>query len=467
MNRRNLLAALSSSSAVGLAGCAGLVSTDSDSEASSGGSAAPPNDTPTPSPQISSWSEELLDGLSYRVNVTVQLNGAQRLLVTKGTPNSEAIATINSSGEHTVVGPDTNHGPIEAGRTLWLVRPRESSDINASVGSFFVGSQEQATFPLHLRGLSGSTDPELEGGETVSREFYQGSGSDRRLLTLNVPVVLDQYYRSRLRTRNYGAYVSDTYDDQYIQNIVNEFEDFGERQNLNDGGIISEMMSFVQNLEYTTDKVSAGYNEYPKYPIETLVDREGDCEDSSILLSSMLDQFGYGSVLLIFEDQQHAAVGVAGDTSIEGTYYEQDGQRYYYTETTAPGYSIGQLPSSMEVGDPELAPVNNSGVLVFSYAVDTPSDGGASVEITMRNVGDGTGSAQAQVAFQDRSQQRVASEVSDSTRLRPSEEHTVTLNLSPPDDQALRAEVGVVMDGTLQDRLRSEYREPVESGNMG
>ncbi|MDS0258916.1 copper amine oxidase [Haloarcula sp. S1CR25-12] len=278
---------------------------------------------------------------------------------------------------------------------------------------------------------------------------------------------LDQYYRKRLRTPNYGAYVSDTYDDQYIQNIVGAFEDFGDRQNLNDVGIINEMMEFVQNLQYTTDEVSAGYNEYPKYPIETLVDKEGDCEDSSILLSSMLDQFGYGSVLLIFKNQQHAAVGVAGDPDLEGTYYEQGGQRYYYTETTAPGYRIGQLPPDMEVGNPEITPVNDSGVLVFSYAVDTPSEGGASVEITMRNVGDGTGSAKAQAAFKNRSQQRVVSAVSDATQLSPNEEHTVTLDLEPPDDQDLRAEVGVVMDGILQDRLRSEFREPVDSGNMG
>jgi len=426
-----------------------------------------PRTTPKPDPTVSAWSEEWLQGSSYRVTVTLQLDGAQKVVVTKGNSSGETVKTITSNGEYTIAGPNSDYGAAELGEMFWVSRPRESMEINEPVDSFMVGTQEQASFPLHLRGLSGSTDPELGDKETLSRTFNQDTERGGRSLSLQVPEVLYQYYKNRLRTPDYGAYVSDTYDDQYIQGIVGEFKDFGDRRDLNDVDIINEMMGFVQNLEYTSDRVSAGYNEYPKYPVETLVDREGDCEDSSILLASMLDQFGYGSVLLIFKDQQHMAVGVAGEEGIEGTYYEQNGRRYYYTETTAAGWNIGELPSDMEVGNPELAPVNNIGVLVFSYVVDTPSEGGASVEVTMRNVGDGAGDAKAQVAFKNKDQQRVVSAVSDSTRVEPTEEHTVTLDLTPPDDQPLRAEVGVVMDGMLQDRLRSEFREPVGPDNMG
>jgi len=463
MNRRNLLAALSSSTTLGLAGCAGLLSNNDDSTTSEGTQPS----TKELNPQVSAWTEEWLGNSGYRVSVTVQLNGAQQVVVTKGTSSGEVVKRITSDGKYTIAGSNSDYGIVELGEMFQVSRPRESIEINEPVDSFIVGSQEEVSFPVYLRGLRGSTDPNLKDSGTLSRTFDHDTRQGSRLLSLEVPNVLYEYYQDRLRTPNYGSYVSDTYDDQYIQSIVSEFEDFGERQNLNDVDIINEMMGFVQNLEYTLDKVSAGYNEYPRYPLETLVDREGDCEDSSILLASMLDQFGYGSVLLLFEDQQHAAVGVAGESGIEGAYYEQDGQRYYYTETTAPGYGIGQLPPDMEVGNPEVVSINNSGVLVFSYVVNTPSEGGASVEVTMRNVGDGTGSAKTQVAFKDKDQQRVVSAVSDATQLRPNEEHTVTLNLTPPDDQALRAEVGVVMDGTLQDRLRSEFREPVEMGNMG
>ena len=114
------------------------------------------------------------------------------------------------------------------GRILFLVRPTESElegmDTVETVGSFSVGSQKQPTFPLHLRGLRGSTDPNLETSGMISRTFKSQSGAGPTALSLKIPEVLYQYYKNRDRTRKYGAYVSDTYDDQYIKGIVSEFE---------------------------------------------------------------------------------------------------------------------------------------------------------------------------------------------------------------------------------------------------
>jgi len=464
MNRRNLLAALSSSSAVGLAGCTGLVSSDSDSESSSG-SGSTQGTTQEPNPQVS-WSEEWIEGSSYRVNVTVQLDGAEEILVKKGSIGGETVGTITSGGEHTVFGPNTEAGAVESLQSIALVRPRESG-VNQPVGTFVVGSQVQIEYPVHLGGLSGNTFPNFENETTLSRTFIQQPGDQQgRVLSLEVPEGLYRYYKNRERTRNYGAYVSDTYDDQYIENIVGEYEEFGNQQGLADYEVINEMMRFVQNLEYTSDQVSAGYNEYPKYPVETLVDREGDCEDSAILLASMLEEFGYGTVLLKFLDQQHMAVGIAGDPGLGGTYYEQNGRRYYYTETTAPGWGIGELPPDMEVGNPTLSPINDSGVLVFSYAVNA-TEGGAAVEVFMSNVGDGTGTGQVEVAFENENRETVASGSTESRQLNPEEEYTTTLNMLPPDDQTLRANITGRMNGNVQYTLQSEWRDPVSPPSDG
>jgi hypothetical protein len=458
MNRRNLLAALSSSTAAGLAGCTGVLSNDSDSASSS---STTQRNTPEPDPTVSSWSEEWLRGSNYRVNVTVQLDGTEQILIKKGSMRGETADTITSSGEHTVAGPNTEVGTVEPLQSIWLVRPRQSDRIDQPVDSFIVGSQQQLTYPLHLGGLRGNTFPDAENTTTLSRTYTHEINGETRLLSLEIPDGLYQYYANRDRTRNYGAYVSESNDDQYIQSIVDEFEAFGEQRGLSDFGIINEMMKFVQNLEYTTDQVSDGYNEYPKYPVETLVDQGGDCEDTCILLASMLEQFGYGTVLLIFEDQQHMALGLAGEAGIEGTYYEQGGRRYYYTETTSPGWRVGQLPSNMEVGNPTLAPINDSAVLVFSYVVNTSTEGGASVEIYMRNAGDGTGEAQAEIAFENRNGETVVSERTDSRQLSPDEEYTTTVHMLPPSEQTLRANVSVLLDGRVHNTLQSEYQEPI------
>ena len=95
---------------------------------------------------------------------------------------------------------------------------------------------------------------------------------------------------------------------------------------------------FVQQLEYKSD----GDWEYPKYPIETLYDKGGDCEDTSLLLCGIIRSMGYGSVLVLLDG--HCAVGVQGG-NLNGRYYELDGKKYFYVETTAKGWRIGEMPA--------------------------------------------------------------------------------------------------------------------------
>ena len=112
------------------------------------------------------------------------------------------------------------------------------------------------------------------------------------------------------------------------------------------------IMSFVQSLKYTEDNLTAGYGEYPKYPIETLIDQSGDCEDSSVLLISLVESLGYETALILIPDAWegygHAAVGI-NLTGASGLYYilnegGEDEIGYYYAETTAPGWKLGEMP---------------------------------------------------------------------------------------------------------------------------
>ena len=51
---------------------------------------------------------------------------------------------------------------------------------------------------------------------------------------------------------------------------------------------------------------------------------------------------GYKVALIFLPYEEHAAVGVAGPFS--GSYYEVDGVKYFYLETTGEGFRIGQIP---------------------------------------------------------------------------------------------------------------------------
>jgi predicted transglutaminase-like cysteine proteinase len=114
---------------------------------------------------------------------------------------------------------------------------------------------------------------------------------------------------------------------------------------------VSFVLSFVQSIEYVTDDVSVGQPEYWRYPVETLYDHEGDCEDKAFLFASIMEAMDYDAVILIYSD--HAAAGV--DVDARGSYYDYGGTKYYYCETTGTGWEVGDMPDEYDTA--HVAPV--------------------------------------------------------------------------------------------------------------
>lgn len=448
MRRRKFVAAVAGTSA--LSGCLNQIGPNNE-PATDRPTQNEPTDTPPPASV--SWSETWTSGEKYAVTMTVEMRGSDQVSVT--TMTGDQVATITSSGTHEIAGKGTEYGTAEHG-----------TQFNAATGSqqlgfHIVGSQEQPSLPAFLQGLSGKTFPNKQSEKTYTREFQQSAHGVETTFTAEIPSNLYNYYKDRLRTPEYGAYVADRYDRAYIQSITDSLERYGEENDLTARQIVDHAVAIVQGMEYTSDKAGTGYNEYPKYPVETLVDRGGDCEDTCILLSAMLKELGYGVVLLLMPDANHMAVGVAGEESIDGTYYEKDGTRYYYVETTGEGWNVGEVPDSIENTQAELVQVRDYPVLAFSYAVSVPSSGGVNVEVLVANVGTSTATNGAvQMEFHDKSGNRVATQRESLPNLDPRSETTLNMSLSPPDDRALRARVGVLLDGSTHDMHTSDYRNP-------
>lgn len=165
---------------------------------------------------------------------------------------------------------------------------------------------------------------------------------------LKIPKAAYEYYKTvnRDKIRNYSFYVTDNTDDEYLAGLAEKFKEAAQKKNYSDLDMVKNIILFVQSLEYVDDKVGTGYDEYPKFPLETLADQGGDCEDSAILLASLLRELGYGAVLVQF--QNHMGVGVKGEDTLPGSYYEVDGIHYYYVETTSRGWEIGEIPEQLK-----------------------------------------------------------------------------------------------------------------------
>lgn len=166
---------------------------------------------------------------------------------------------------------------------------------------------------------------------------------------IQIPSGLFEYYRDIPRDPDYAEYVKDPDDDRYLSLLCDKLSEADVKSDWT--GKIDFVLSFVQSLKYANDSLT-GFDEYPRYPIETLVEECGDCEDTSILFVSIVREMGYGSVLLRFDDSQHMAAGVSISEEVIAnwpenyplTYYESKGERYAYCETTGSGWRIGEKP---------------------------------------------------------------------------------------------------------------------------
>lgn len=173
--------------------------------------------------------------------------------------------------------------------------------------------------------------------------------------TLNISEDAVKIYKSidRRYISGYSYYVTQEADDEYMKALANVFVNTAKDEGYSEWDVINLAVSFVQGLEYVSDKIGTGYDEYPKFPLETLYDKGGDCEDTSILLASLLRELGYGTVLVMTDD--HMGVGIKTD---EQANFQYLGMNFYYIETTYPGWDIGELPPELDGVAITILPVN-------------------------------------------------------------------------------------------------------------
>ena len=203
------------------------------------------------------------------------------------------------------------------------------------------GASDEAALAVEVR--------EVPEGFVVLRLAWRWQAAAQRFDAL-VPWNLYQMYRGRLRVPlvdnyEYGAFVEDPQDDPTLGDLADAL---WSRAGGTTTAYVRYVLGFVQDaIAYRADPPTV---EWPLYPLETLVDRAGDCEDTAILLAATLHEWGYDVVLLNVPDV-HTAVGL-GCIDCEGAFIEYGGTRYYYIETAWDGaWEIGRIPDDYKIND--------------------------------------------------------------------------------------------------------------------
>lgn len=175
------------------------------------------------------------------------------------------------------------------------------------------------------------------GGRNIPQTFSWNYSGTNWTFTTSIAEDWYDYYKSIPRNSPTNInYV--TSDDSFIKEIANKISTKVKENNYCD---VCFAASFIQSLPYVSD-VYTGYDEYPKYPVETLFEKNGDCEDTSYLTASIIAAMNIDTALVLLPG--HMAVAVWADCSISGTYYKINDRCYYYIETTGDGFSLGEIP---------------------------------------------------------------------------------------------------------------------------
>ena len=164
-------------------------------------------------------------------------------------------------------------------------------------------------------------------------------------------------------TASYLAMVNDSAQDQMYADLLAQFRKIRDDQGLTSDQYLELMAAYTQSLTYETTPDNPA-----KYPVETVVDGAGDCDDKSLLLAGLLSREGYRVALFSFSPEAHMALGIGATDSL----YRDTG--YAYLETTNLSYA-GVPPDELEGGtilssEPLIIPIG-SGTTAYSSGAET------------------------------------------------------------------------------------------------
>ena len=205
------------------------------------------------------------------------------------------------------------------------------------------GATGSATTPVTVR----------EVPEGYLLRHYEWEWEGGQTWDVLLPENLYQMYHDRVRqpfidNYNYDEYVLEPLDDPTLADLAQALLN---RAGGDEWAFLTCALAFVQGaISYGQDPVEL---EYPLYPIETLVDGSGDCEDTAILYVSLLKGLDRPSSMAFVDtdgdaipDHVTVLIPVASPVSITGCpvvgLWEIQSQSYVLAETATgtPGHYI-------------------------------------------------------------------------------------------------------------------------------
>ena len=329
------------------------------------------NDTATIKIVTGSGVSSVTGAGTYKVGDTVTISvdgtsGSYRGISYNGVAvfTEERTVTISACGDRTFYALCENEYGLSAPATIsnakWVVKEDadKSTVANGSGNPCVVELPANRSYTATVTGTdstgkSYTYDMDVLTGSYFQKTYKWTYNGSTHSMKINCGLSKYQDYKHMDENQRYskkgdGTWNTHfvTYEDYFVVKLAEYLRD--QSSNMNDVQRANYVLAFVQiGIPYAYDKDTKGVNEYWKYPIETLYDGKGDCEDTSILYAAIMKAMGYKVALLVYDDHAAAAIHL---TNGSGTYYEKNGLKYYYCETTNSGWTVGQIPDKYDEG---------------------------------------------------------------------------------------------------------------------
>jgi hypothetical protein len=217
--------------------------------------------------------------------------------------------------------------------------------------------------PSHTEGSPSTQSPGEElppekSGQTLRTYGFEYSCQS---YSISLPVFdsIYEYFSSKDKLFYYqGSLPADWQEEYYLKFLESDYDldainslvaAVAGGLNTSDDELVIALISLVQNLTYDCEKLFSyeyqqGEGFETNFPYETLYLQEGVCGDSSILLGKILRELGYGTAFLLYNQNNHMALGI--QCPVEVATYIKNGIGYCYIETTGP-FRIGVKPTNL------------------------------------------------------------------------------------------------------------------------
>ena len=147
--------------------------------------------------------------------------------------------------------------------------------------------------------------------------------------------------------------------------------------------IYSNEEDFSNGVLMIVHQISYVESDPQKYPIETMIENEGDCDLLSIVAASIMKAGGLDVVLLLLEQYDHMLVGVhlpesPKDARSQVYFYDHEGKKYYVAETTGnewkTGWRVGECPEILQRSTAKI-------ITLINYEQTAPGQVSSSITI--------------------------------------------------------------------------------------